>query len=66
LDDAFVSEDNFRIKNSKFPIKLQKGILNKSNVSKFSTFSKLSSNVFLQYKINKSDTTTKISLIEQF
>ena len=67
LDETFISEDNFRVHNVKFPIKLQLGILNKNTVDIFSNNSLYNlKNIFLNYKINKDNTTTKLSHFEEF
>ena len=67
LDETFISEDNFRIKNVKLPIKLQLGILNKNNLSLLSNNqNKLHKNIFINYKINRGDSTQKLSHFEEF
>ena len=68
LDETFISEDNFRIKNTKFPIKLQLGIINKNNISLLQNVNrgKFIKNIFLNYKINNVDTAQKLSHFEEF
>ena len=67
LDETFISEDNFRVKNIKFPLKLQLGTLNKNNISLLhNNNTKLFKNIFLNYKINNVDTAQKLSHFEEF
>ena len=67
LDETFISEDNFRIKNIKLPIKLQLGILNKNNLSILSNNqNKLYKNIFINCKINRGDSAQKLSHFEEF
>ena len=68
LEETFISEDNFRVHNVKFPIKLQLGILNKNTVGIFMGDNNLHNlkNIFLNYKINKNNTTIKLSHFEEF
>ena len=68
LDETFISEDNFRVKNIKFPVKLQLGIINKNNISLLQKINngKLSKNILLNYKLSKVDTTQKLSHFEEF
>jgi len=64
LDDTFISSENFRIKNNKFPIKLLKSTLNKHVLTNLKSNTS-SSNFLFNYKIAKLETTEKISHVEQ-
>ena len=66
LEDLFVSSENFRFKNTKLPVRLQKGILNNNNLSILNKNNELLNNLFLNYKINKSEITQKQPHFEQF
>ena len=67
LDETFISEDNFRIKNVKLPIKIHLGILNKNNLQiLFNSKNKLSKNLLISYKVGRVDTTQKLSHFEEF
>ena len=66
LDDLDESAENLRIKLSNFPIKLIKGTLNVHNTNVLQSNDNLSKNIFLNYRINNSTITEKISQVEQF
>ena len=68
LDETFISEDNFRLRNIKFPIKLQLGIVNKNNINLLQKANNgsLSKNIFLNYKVDRVNTTQKLSHFEEF
>jgi len=66
LDDLDESAENLRIKLSNFPVKLIKGTLNSHNISVLQSSDSLSKNIFLNYRINNSTITEKISQVEQF
>jgi hypothetical protein len=66
LDIVEESLENLRTKTSKFPIKLNKGVLNKHNISVLNSVLNLKSNVLFNYKINNTDITEKMSQVEQF
>ena len=66
LDDTFVSAENFRYKNTKFKIQLQKGILNKVNRIKLKELNSLNYNTLLNVSVNNSELSTKQSHLEQF
>jgi hypothetical protein len=66
LDEVDETADNLRFKNSKFPIRLIKGVMTKHNISLLKTNNILNKNIILNYKINTSDVTEKIAQAEQF
>ncbi len=66
LDETFVSSDNYRLQNTKFPIKINKGIINKNNISLLSKTTNTTKNTLFNYKINKSNIADKQNHIEQF
>ena len=66
LDEVFETSENLRLKNSKFPVRLNKGILSKNNIALLQKNSYLGKNIFFNYKMNKTDSTEKISQPEQF
>jgi hypothetical protein len=66
LDIVEETLDSLRLKNSKFPIKLIRGLLNKHNLSLLSKQQSLNSNILFNYKLNNTDVTEKISQVEQF
>ena len=66
LDEVEESSESLRFKNNNFPIKLIKGILNKHNISILNTETTMQKNIFLSYRTNSVNTTSKISQIEQF
>ena len=66
LDDTLISSDNFRVRNEKFTIKVQKGILNKTNVTTLTNNTSLLNNVLFNYKLGNNSTSTKQPHFEQF
>ena len=66
LDNTFKSDENFRIQNTKFPIKLIKGILNKHNIQQLTVNSVLNNCFLFNLQINNIDTASKQSHVEQF
>lgn len=66
FDDTFVASDNFRAKTSKFPIKINKGIINKHNLNTLNTLNSLNTNIFFSYKVGKLDIGDKQAHVEQF
>lgn len=66
LDEVFETSENLRLKNSKFPVRLNRGILSKNNITLLQKNSYLNKNILFNYKINKTDSTEKISQPEQF
>lgn len=66
LDEFSESSENLRIKASKFPIRLVRGVINKHNAQILRSNTVLNKNILFNYKVNKFDTTGKISQSEQF
>ena len=66
LDDTFVTSDNYRVKNYKFPIKINKGILNKQNINTLQNNLSLIKNIFFNFKTYKLNISEKQSHVEQF
>ena len=66
LDEVEETAENLRVKNYKYPIRLIKGVLTKHNISLLNNNKELKNNIILNYKINNSDITEKISQSEQF
>jgi hypothetical protein len=65
IDDQEETAENLRLKNSKYPVRLIKGVLTKHNISLLSQ-KELTNNVILNYKLNNSDIIEKIGQPEQF
>ena len=66
LDDTFVGAENFRYKNTRFKVYLQKGILNKLNRNKLKDINTLDYNILLNVVVNNSEVSHKQSHLEQF
>jgi hypothetical protein len=66
LEDVHETAENLRKKNFKFPVRLIKGVLSKNNILLLKNNSKLNKNIFLNYKVNNTNLTQKISQVEQF
>lgn len=66
LDEVDESADNIRLKNTKHPVRLIKGVLTKQNILLLNNSKELDKNIMLNYKVNNSDITEKISQSEQF
>lgn len=66
LDDTFISSDNYRLKNSKYPLKISKGTLNKHTVSTLINSKRITSNILFNFKISKLNISDKYSHVEQF
>ena len=66
FEDVEETLENIRIKNSNFPIKLTKGILNKHNLSLLTNNTSFDKNIFFSYRLNNNQVEEKISQIEQF
>ena len=66
LDDTVVTSDNYRVKNYKFPIKINKGILNKQNINTLQNNLSLIKNIFFNFKTYKLNISEKQSHVEQF
>ena len=66
IDDVEETSENLRYKDSNFPIKVVRGVLNNQNIGTLSTESTLNKNIMLNYNINTSNIGEKISQIEQF
>jgi hypothetical protein len=66
IEDVEETSENLRYKDTGFPIKVVRGVLNNHNVNTLSTESTLSNNIMLNYTVNTSNIAEKISQVEQF
>jgi hypothetical protein len=66
LEELHESAENLRKKTNKFPVRLIKGVMVKSNIFLLKNNTKLNKNIFLNYKVNNTNLTPKISQVEQF
>lgn len=66
VEDVEETLENLRIKSTKFPIKLIKGVLNKHNTLSLTTNKILNKNILFSYRLNNESIVEKISQIEQF
>ena len=66
LEDAEETSENLRYKDTNFPIKVVRGVLNNHNVGILSTEPVVSSNIILNYTTNTSNIAEKIPQVEQF
>jgi len=66
LENAEESAENVRLKNYKYPIRLIKGVLTKHNIFLLNNNSNLDNTIILNYKLNNSHITEKLSQSEQF
>lgn len=66
LEEVEDTDKNLRLKIFNFPIKLIKGTLNKHNINLLNNNNTLFQNILFSYRINNSDTTSKIYQTEQF
>jgi hypothetical protein len=55
-----------RLQNKNFPVKLVKGILNKQNLSNLNTVNIKKKNIFLNYKLNSNNISSKVAHAEHF
>merc|ERR1712115_750342 len=55
IDDVEETSENLRYKDSNFPIKVVRGVLNNQNIGTLSTESTLNKNIMLNYNINTSN-----------
>lgn len=66
LEEFFETSENLRVKDAKYPVRINKGILNKNNMNLLKKSSILNKNIMFNYKINKTDLSEKSSQPEQF
>ena len=66
LEDTFTSSENYRIKNSKFNVKLVKGVINKQNTTNLSNNTLNKKPILFNYSISYSDVSNKQGHVEQF
>ena len=66
LEDTFTSSENYRIKNSKFNVKLIKGVINKKNITTITNNTLNTKPILFNYSVNYSDVSNKQSHVEQF
>ncbi len=66
LDEVEETADNERVQNTKFPVRLVKGVMTKHNILLLNKNETLSKNVMLHYKLNNTDITEKLAQAEQF
>lgn len=66
LEEVDETAENLRVDNSKYPIRLIKGVLTKHNIALLQNNKEIFKNIILNYKINNSDITEKMGQGEQF
>ena len=66
LENTFISAENMRLKNNKFPIKLITGVINKHNTKLLTLKDKITTNILFNLEINYSDFSNKPAHVEQF